>query len=257
MIALVTAVVSLHMPSLHMPPQALRHAVGTPRMMAQVDEFSLNLEFLQSKNLMSRIRVDDFTESKDVKNVRVFEGDYQQEIIDEVTAVGTECIAKKDSFSIAIPGGSVVTAFAAMDPAALDYSKVHVFLCNEKIPSYPCIAGALDAARKLGIPTENVHGFGEGSNLTEVAESYSTLMSEHPAINNTVMSVPSVDMMLLGTGPDGHVGCLFPESDEIKDCSKGKVVQVGNDERADGDFLAVSMDVMCASRVVLVSAAVR
>ena len=35
----------------------------------------------------------------------------------------------------------------------------------------------------------------------------------------------------------------------------GAVVLAGNDERADGDFVAVSMDVMCASKVVLVSAA--
>ena len=29
----------------------------------------------------------------------------------------------------------------------------------------------------------------------------------------------------------------------------------GNDKRADGDFLAVSMDVMCATKIVIVSAA--
>ena len=42
---------------------------------------------------------------------------------------------------------------------------------------------------------------------------------------------------------------------EIKATSTGKVVLAGNDERADGDFVAVSMDVMCAAKFVLVSAA--
>merc|ERR1712060_594729 len=67
--------------------------------------------------------------------------------------------------------------------------------------------------------------------------------------------VPSVDMMLLGTGPDGHCGCLFPDSAEIKATGTGKVVLAGNDDRADGDFVAVSMDVMCAAQTVIVSAA--
>ena len=58
--------------------------------------------------------------------------------------------------------------------------------------------------------------------------------------------MPSMDMMLLGTGPDGHCGCLFPDTPEIQATGTGKVVMAGNDKRADGDFLAVSMDVMCA-----------
>ena len=62
-------------------------------------------------------------------------------------------------------------------------------------------------------------------------------------------------MMLLGTGADGHCGCLFPDSAEIKATGSGKVVLAGNDDRADGDFVAVSMDVMNAAKVVLVSAA--
>jgi len=225
MLSLVTAGLSL---TVGLSPSR----IGTPHMMAQVDEFAI---------------------SKDIKNVQVFDGDYEKEIIDEVTAVGMAAIAEKGSFSIAIPGGSVVAAFAAMDKEALDYSKVHVFLCNEKIPSFPCIEGALDAAGKLGIPTENVHGFGEGS-PADLAESYGKLLATHPSIDNDG-PVPSVDMMLLGTGPDGHCGCLFPDTPEIKATGLGKIVLAGNDDRADGDFLAVSMDVMCATKVVLVSAA--
>ena len=62
-------------------------------------------------------------------------------------------------------------------------------------------------------------------------------------------------MMLLGTGGDGHCGCLFPDSAEIKATGSGAIVVAGNDERADGDFLAITMDVMCAAKTVIVSAA--
>ena len=65
-----------------------------------------------------------------------------------------------------------------------------------------------------------------------------------------------MDMMLLGTGPDGHCGCLFPDTPEIKATGTGQIVLAGNDARADGDFLAVSMDVMCATKLVIASAAV-
>merc|ERR1711998_772315 len=56
------------------------------------------------------------------------------------------------SFSLAIPGGSVVAALAKLEPDAIDYSKVNVFLCNEKIPSLPCISGAVDVLSKVGVP---------------------------------------------------------------------------------------------------------
>lgn len=98
-----------------------------------------------------------------------------------------------------------------------------------------------------------VYGF-QGTTPAEMAGAYTTLLKSHKSIDNSG-PLPSVDMMLLGTGPDGHCGCLFPDSAEIKASRSGKVVLAGNDKRADGDFLAVSMDVMCAAKFVIVSAA--
>jgi len=103
------------------------------------------------------------------------------------------------------------------------------------------------------VPDEQVYGVGEGS-AAEIAESYTKLLQTHPSIDNSG-AIPSFDMMLLGTGGDGHCGCLFPDSAEIKATGTGAVVLAGNDERADGDFVAISMDVMNAAKVVLISAA--
>ena len=199
--------------------------------------------------------VDEFSISKEIKAVRVFDGgasDIATEIQEEVTKVAKYSIEEKGSFSIAIPGGSVVAAFGGLPTDAFDFTKTHVFFCNEKIPSYQCYEGAIDLCKKLGIPEEQVHGIGEGS-AAEAAERYTNLLKTHPSIDNSGV-VPSFDMMLLGTGGDGHCGCLFPDSDEIKATGSGKVVLAGNDERADGDFVAVSMDVMCATKVAIVSA---
>jgi len=197
--------------------------------------------------------VDDFSISKVIKDVRVFDGDFAEDIRNVVEEVGVTAIANKGSFSLCIPGGSVVAALGGFKGDELDFSKVHVFFCNEKIPSYPCLEGALKETNKIGIPESQVYGVGEGS-PEEAATKYSELLKAHPSIDNSGV-IPSVDLMLLGTGPDGHCGCLFPDSAEIKATGSGAVVLAGNDERADGDFVAVSMDVMCASKVVLVSAA--
>jgi len=197
--------------------------------------------------------IEEFSISREIKSVRIFDGAYDTNICDEVTAAAITSIEEKGSFSLCIPGGSVVKALENLKPDATDWSKMHVFLCNEKIPSLPCIDGALEQTAKIGVPAENVHGFGEGA-PADLAAKYTELLKTHPSIDNSG-SIPAMDMMLLGTGPDGHCGCLFPDTAEIKATGTGQVVMAGNDDRADGDFLAVSMDVMCATKIVIVSAA--
>jgi hypothetical protein len=76
------------------------------------------------------------------------------DICDEVAAAGTACIASKGSFSLCIPGGSVVAALAKMPEDAFDFTKMHVFFANEKIPSYPCLNGALEITKALGVPED-------------------------------------------------------------------------------------------------------
>lgn len=76
------------------------------------------------------------------------------DLCDEVAAAGTACIANKGSFSLCIPGGSVVAALAKMPTDAFDFTKMHVFFANEKIPSYPCLNGALEITKALGVPED-------------------------------------------------------------------------------------------------------
>lgn len=198
--------------------------------------------------------VEEFSISREIKSVRIFDGGYDTNICDEVTAAAQSCIEEKGSFSLCIPGGSVVAALANLKADGADWSKMHVFFCNEKVPSLPCITGALEITNTIGVPEANVHGFGPDGTPTELAAKYTELLKSHPSIDNSG-GMPSMDMMLLGTGPDGHCGCLFPDTPEIQATGTGKVVMAGNDKRADGDFLAISMDVMCATKIVIVSAA--
>merc|ERR1719326_1268838 len=173
--------------------------------------------------------IEEFSISKEIKSVRVFDGAYDEDICKEVATQARACISEKGTFSLCIPGGSVVKALSCMPSDAFDFSKLHVFFANEKIPSFPCINGALEVTQKLGVPDEQVYGVGEGS-PSEIASAYSSFLKSHPSIDNTG-AMPSFDMMLLGTGPDGHCGCLFPDSPEIKATRSGAIVLAGNDER--------------------------
>ena len=60
----------------------------------------------------------------------------------------------------------MVAALAQMPADAFDASKVHLFFANEKIPSYPCKEGGLDAAKKgalASLPDSLVDKLGQGS----------------------------------------------------------------------------------------------
>mmetsp|Transcript_30462 Transcript_30462/g.98189 ORF Transcript_30462/g.98189 Transcript_30462/m.98189 type:complete len:301 (-) Transcript_30462:296-1198(-) len=194
--------------------------------------------------------IEEFSISREIKNVRVFDGDFAEEICEAVQAVGAGAIEEKGSFSLAIPGGSVVRALAGLDTEAFDVTKMHVFFCNEKIGENVCYDGALESfAEAKGVPKENVHKVGDGD-PEEVAAAYAELIKTHPSVDNSG-PLPSLDMVLLGTGDDGHCGMLYPNSAEIKQTGLGKVVFAVDGQAA----IAMSMDTFCATKFALVSAA--
>lgn len=145
----------------------------------------------------------------DKRHVKVFDGEagIGAAVVAEVAACGKAAIAAKGSFSLAIPGGSVVTALSALPADAMDFGKVHVFFCNERIGEYKCYKGALEAfATRCKIPLANVHKVSEGE-PSDSAAKYEALLRSNPSVDNTG-PMPSVDLILLGTGDDGHCGSL-------------------------------------------------
>ena len=82
---------------------------------------------------------------KTSRSIRVFEGDYSESICESVTKYGREAIKDKGSFSLCIPGGSIVKALGGLKANAMDFTKVHVFFANERISEQKCYAGGLEA----------------------------------------------------------------------------------------------------------------
>ncbi|KAL7564298.1 hypothetical protein ACA910_014359 [Epithemia clementina (nom. ined.)] len=187
------------------------------------------------------------------KKIQVYDGDYSDQVVALTVKTAKAAIEAKGSFSLAIPGGSVVKSLGGMSADSFDMSKMQVYFCNERIGANKCYTGALEAfVEKCGVPLENVHKVPEDGTPEEVAAQYEAMIRAAPSLDQSG-DIPSVDLILLGTGDDGHCGSLYPGSDEIKATGQGKVV-LPIDE-GDKKSIAVSMDFMCAAKTALVSAA--
>lgn len=130
----------------------------------------------------------------DSKKVKVFEGDYSDAVVDVVVETAKAAIASKGSFSLAIPGGSVVKALSGLSPDAFDMSKVHIYFCNERIGANKCYSGALESfVEKCNIPLEQVNQVPEGE-PDAVAAQYEAMIRADASVDQSG-SIPAVVRM--------------------------------------------------------------
>ena len=129
----------------------------------------------------------------------------------DVEAEARAALARGDSFTLAIPGGSVARqCFPRLATLALDWSRIEFFWTDERAvpPTSPDSNYAL--ARELwlepfGVPAQRVHRMrGESTDLERAAGAYAD------ELTGITGNPPRLDYVLLGVGPDGHVASLFP-----------------------------------------------
>jgi len=176
-------------------------------------------------------------------------------VCEEFVAAAKAAISAKGSFSVAVPGGSIVAALAKVPKGAVDASKIHVFFCNERLGEGKCYKGAMKSlAEPLGIPPAQVYQVPDGK-PEDAASKYAALMKGMPReiVGKSISGMPVVDLVLLGTGEDGHVGSLHPNKAEIRASGSGKAVLPINE--GGKTSVAVSLDFICAARKVVLSAA--
>lgn len=120
-------------------------------------------------------------------------------------------IAQRDSFSMAIPGGSAAeTLLPALISASIDWSKVAVFWVDERMVAPEDADSNFRLAKSVwlddvSIPAEQIYRMqGDASLPGEAAAAYTRVLREK-------LGDPArLDLVLLGMGPDGHVASLFP-----------------------------------------------
>jgi 6-phosphogluconolactonase len=132
-----------------------------------------------------------------------------------VLEVYNRAIVRDGRFTIALAGGSTPKPlYELLATQPLDWSKVHVFWGDERYVPVSDPQSNHGMARKawldrVSIPGENIHPIPTyDSNPADAAQRYQQHIQEFFGIWPS--EFPTLDLVLLGIGDDGHTASLFP-----------------------------------------------
>lgn len=188
--------------------------------------------------------------------------DLARAALDMFLKEANEAISSKGVFNVAISGGQTPTRFFELlgqtdESLSLEWTKVQVFWVDER-----CVSPDADASNyhlaaqtfldKVSLPSENIHRVsGEFTDYAEAVREYQATIRNLFKLKPGEM--PVFDLIVLGMGPDGHIGSLVPDSYALFDTED--IVSVVY--LTDGDYSRITLThpVLCAARhlIILVS----
>jgi 6-phosphogluconolactonase len=191
---------------------------------------------------MSREVVVDRPEALAAHLVKRFEG------------LAAAALRERGRFSLALPGGSVATAFLPrLAAAAVDWMRTEVYWSDERAvpPDHPDSNYGLARALWLkdgGPPSPRVFRMEAGLTDPEpAARAYEALLVHR------LGSPPVLDAVLLGVGPDGHVCSLFPGHPLLAEETRF-VAPVLDSPKAPPHRVTLTLPTLAAARLVVVAA---
>lgn len=149
--------------------------------------------------------------------VRAFDGldALSEDAVDEIVRVAARSVAERGRFSIALSGGS--TPKRAYELLAkrpdIDWTRVEIFFGDERFVPPDDPRSNYKMAREalldhVPVPAGNVHAIPTRAATAEAAaEQYDRTLRDRLGGNDAGVTV---DLALLGLGPDGHTASLFP-----------------------------------------------
>jgi 6-phosphogluconolactonase len=158
---------------------------------------------------------------------------------------------ERGRFSLVLPGGSAAEAFLpALADAAVDWPRIDVFWGDERaVPPNDVDSNyALARGAFLARVSPCVHRMrGEAADLSAAAADYEREMRE------ALGDPPSLDFVIMGMGPDGHVCSLFPGHSALGEATRW-VVAVEDSPKPPPRRLTMTLPALALSDVLVVGA---
>lgn len=126
-----------------------------------------------------------------------------------------EAIRDRGTAAIALSGGSSpLDAYRLLAQQTIDWNKVHVYWVDERaVPPTHDRSNYGQAKKALldpaQIPEASIHRMrGEASDLAVAAMDYEAELRD--TVKSKLGGLPSLDLLVMGIGDDGHTASLFP-----------------------------------------------
>jgi len=178
-----------------------------------------------------------------------------------VKEAAAKAIEEKDSFAIAIPGGSILKMLVGSATEKQDEEwtrKTHLVFVNHKcVDIHDETLSTHAKAKKLFLDTWkgcNTIALDGTAHAAAEAKAYGAKIAIR-LVDEGVMPVqdgiPVFDLALIGVGDDGHIGSLYPGRDEVFQTGHPWVLPVA---MKDPPSITLNLDVMKGARQVVVAA---
>lgn len=176
---------------------------------------------------------------------------------EELIRAAEAAVSQRGRFTIALSGGStpknLYTLLATNARSSLPWDRMFFFWGDERHvgPQHPdsnyrmCEECLLS---KVPVPPGNVFRIpAENPDAAAAAEAYEQTLRKFFALEPG--SVPRLDLILLGIGPDGHTASLFPETAALNE--KSRLAVANWVEKLNTSRITLTLPVLNAARIVM------
>jgi 6-phosphogluconolactonase len=170
----------------------------------------------------------------------------------ELATEAARALAARGAFTLALAGGSIARAFfPRLAAVPLDWTRVDVFWADERdVPPADAASNYGLAHRHwltpAGVPASRVHRMFAAPPGADVVTAYTR------ELVRSAGAPPSLDLVLLGVGEDGHVASLFPDHPALE--ATRPVVLVEDAPKPPPRRMTLTLPVLARSRRVVIAA---